>query len=309
MPRCDHLTRLDAAESAFFQLALEHLIPEPFDVKRAPLKALSFIPVDPSADPGDNTVVYQQFDHTGTAILVSNYSDDLPRADVRGREFRAPIKDVGAAFGYSVREVQASAKTGRSLPNHKAIAAERAIAAKLDDLAAFGDASTGLLGLLNQPNALEYTVPQNSGETSTKWEDKTAEEMLADMHGIAAYIYDTTNEVEKPDTLILPPAQFALAHTKRLPNSDTTVLEHFLRTSQHVKHVDQWHRLKGIGDGGADRMVCYRRSLDALRFILPIDLEMLPPQEKNLEFVVPVRAACGGVVVPYPLSICYADGV
>lgn len=303
--------RLDAAENAYFANELEHIIPEPFDVKRAPLKALQFIPVDPEADPADETVTYQMFEHTGVAKLIRAYSDGLPRADVKGRQYHSPIKSVGSSFGYNIQEIRAGAKTGRPIDRSKGTAAERAVAAEIDRIAAFGDEEAGLLGLLNQPNALDFTVPAGKGQSAdTTWATKTPQEILADMYGIESYAYSMTNEVEKPDTLLLPPDQFQIvATTQATANSDLTILEVFLRNAQHVKAVDQWHRLKGIGEDGSDRMVAYRRALDAVRLILPIDFEMLPPEARGLEFVVPVHARCGGVVSPFPLSICYGDGI
>lgn len=303
--------RLDAAENAYFARELEHIIPEPFDVKRAPLKALQFIPVDPNADPADETVTYQMFAHVGVAQLISSYSDGLPRADVKGTEHRSPIKSVGSSFGYNIQELRAGAKVGRPIDQSKAVAAERAVAAEIDRVAALGDEASGLIGLLNQPNALDFTVPVGKGSSAdTTWKTKTPQEILADMYGIESYAYTITKEVETSDTLLLPPAQYQLVATTNFSEkSELTILEVFLRNAQHVKAVDQWHRLEGIGDGGSDRMVAYRRSLDAVRLILPIDFEMLPPEPRGLESVVPCHARVGGVVSPYPLSICYGDGI
>lgn len=56
-------------------------------------------------------------------------------------------------------------------------------------------------------------------------------------------------------------------------------------------------------------MVCYRRSPDALEAIVPQEFEQFPAQERGLEFVVPCHAKCGGVVLYYPLSMAYGDGI
>lgn len=304
------LIRNDAGESAFFVRELEHIIPDPFDTKHAPLKALDFVPVDESAHPGDQTVTYQTFDQVGVAALIQSYSDGLPRADVKGTEHTHNIKTLGTSFAYNVDEVRASMRAGRSLDDLKARAAARALAAQIDKIAAVGDEAAGLVGLLTLPNSLDYSAKLTKEGGKTTWADKSATQILADLNGIASYIYETTNEVEVPDTILLPPAQFARISAMPLNStSDTTVLEFFLRTNQFIKSVDQWHRLKGLGGSGKDRMFCYRRDKNAVRLILPVDFEMEAPQARGLEFIVPVTARCGGVISPYPLSTAFADGI
>ena len=88
-----------------------------------------------------------------------------------------------------------------------------------------------------------------------------------------------------------------------------TILEYFLRTSQYVKQVDVWDKLVGVGSGGTDRMVCYRRDPEALELIVPQEFEQFPPEREGLEWEVACHARCAGVVAYYPLSISVGDGI
>ena len=58
-----------------------------------------------------------------------------------------------------------------------------------------------------------------------------------------------------------------------------------------------------------DAMVAYDRSPDKLQLEIPVELEMLPVQQKNLEFVVPGRSRLGGLNIYYPLSLAIATGI
>ena len=56
-------------------------------------------------------------------------------------------------------------------------------------------------------------------------------------------------------------------------------------------------------------MVVYTRDPDKLELEIPVELEMLPVQQKNLEFIIPGRARVGGVNVYYPLSASISEGI
>ncbi len=302
---------LDVAESAFFARQLEQIRQKTYDLKLVQLKARMLVPVDNSVNPGAQAVTYRQFTPNGLAKIISSYADDLPRSDVQGKEFTAQIKSIGASYGYSIQEIRGAQMVGLPLDQRKANAARRAVEERIDLIAQKGDANTGLIGFLNQANALVYTIPNGAG-LSQLWSSKTPSEILADMSAVPNNIVTTTKEVEQPDTMLLPLAQYGLiATTPMSPTnaSNVTILEFFLRTNPYIKMVEPWYALTGAGAGGFDRMVVYRRDPDALMLVIPQEFEQFPPQQRGLEFLVPCHARCGGVQTPYPLSICYADHI
>ena len=63
-------------------------------------------------------------------------------------------------------------------------------------------------------------VPATGAKGSTKWADKTEDEILADITGMLKQVARTTKKVEKPDTLALRPrriSRFRTAASKALP--------------------------------------------------------------------------------------------
>lgn len=303
-------THLDAAESTFFSRELEQIRAKNYNVKYAALKGLEFVPVDASLDPGVETVTYRQWDSVGVAKIVASYANDFPRADVLANEFTSKIKSIGASFGYNVQEIRAARREGRPLDSMKAAACRKAIDQKIDAVVQTGDTATGLLGLLNQTNALVYTVPTDGAGASSAWSAKSSDQVARDMHAAVHYIVTTTKEVERPDTMILPLAQFMYVSVTRMSTIDSTsILEFFLKTSGYITSVQSWLPLATAGSGNTTRMVVYRKDPDALQFLMPVPFEQFPPQEAGLEFVTYCHARVGGVVAYYPLSICYADGI
>ena len=302
---------LDSAETLFFARELESRKAQTYDVIRAPLKAFELIPVSTEAGPGAESIVYEQYDSTGIAKLIANYADDLPRADVKGKEFFAPVKSVGNSYGYSLQEVRAAQLAGKSLEQRKANAAARAQREKWNRIAFFGDADTGLPGWLTNANVPNSAVAAGAASGGpTEWEDKTPAEILRDMNDAVNGIVDLTNGAEAPNTIVMPIKQYTqISTTNAGTGTDTTILEYFLRNSPFVDAVEWANELKGAFTGDADGFIAYDRNPDKLTLEMPQMFEQLPVQERGLEFVVPCHSRIGGVIIYYPLAQRFAYGI
>lgn len=307
--------KLDASENAFLARSLEYVKARTYDIKFPALRAREFVPVNNEVDNAAQTVTYRQYSQVGMAKLIASYADDLPRSDVKATEFSIQIKSAGDSYGYNLQEIRAAARAGVDLDGKKAAAARRAMEVLFDRIIAKGDAATGMLGLLNQPNALTFTVPNGGGGQAT-WASKTPAEILKDMIDICEYVPTQTKEVEQVDVLLLPRAQFVKVATTRFSDSsDLTILEVFKRNYANGEDgrsritVERWDTLDGAGSGGADRMMAYKRDPEHLEAIIPQEFEQLPVEARNLEFVVNCHARIGGVLAYYPMSMVYGDGI
>lgn len=300
---------MDASESAFLSRQLEEVRAKSYDVKYPQLMGREFLPVDNSVPSGAQTVTYYQYDQVGMAKVISDYADDLPRADVIGKEFTSPIRGIGDSYGYSIQEVRAAQMAGVPLEQRKANAARRAVEEKIDKIAQTGDATHNLLGFLNQPNANVFTIPVGVAGFQA-WSTKTPDEIVKDLNAVANFSFEATNGVEIADTILLPLAQYSyIASTRMGDGSDTTILDFFMEANPFIKTVAPWYPLNTAGAGSTTRMVAYRRDPDAVQLIIPQEFEQLPPQPRNLEVVTPCHARCGGVVTYYPMTITYADAI
>lgn len=305
-----HFDNLDAAENVFFERQLEHVRAQSYDIKYPNLLARSLIPLDASVPPGAETVKYMQYDRVGLAKVISTYGRDLPRADVKGKEFRSVVKSLGVAYGYTTQEIRAANMGGVPLDARKAQAARRAMEEKIDVLAFSGSTADSLVGFNAITNAQVYTVPNDGTGSSQLWSSKTADLILRDMFMACQYIIDNTYGIEQPDTLLVPLSQYGkIATTPRSATSDTTILQFFLANTPYIRNVQPWWRLAGAGSGGKDRMIAYRRSPDALQLVVPMEFTQYAPQQDGLEFEIPCEMRYGGVVAYYPMSMVYADGI
>ncbi len=306
--------RLDAGETLFFARELESVKTKTYDKLYANLTAKSVIPVSNEADPGAETITYYQYETVGFAKIISNYADDLPRADAKGKLFSSVVKGLGASYGYSIQDIRAAKKAGKPLTQVKANAARQSIEQKENQLAYFGDAENNIVGLFTHPNVTTYVLPAdgtlNGATASTKLIDKTPNQVLRDLNGMSIRPSKLTGGVEKPDTLLLPLDVYADLDTRpRSDNSDTTILEFFLKKSPNIKEVIPITECSGAGNAGADLAFMYTKDIDKVSLEIPQPFEQFTPQMEGLEFVVPCHSRFGGIISPYPLSMIKASGI
>jgi hypothetical protein len=304
---------LDADGAVFFQRQLEHIKSRSYDVIRAELKARLLFPVSNEGGPGVTSITYRTYDQIGAARIIQAYADDLPRADVAGKETTIPVRSVGISYGYNLDEIQASQLTGAALDQRRANAAMRSIEQVVNTVAFFGDATANLPGLFSNPNIPTGAVV-NPG-SGTEWVNKTPDEILFDVNDLFADIFETTKMVERGNTLMLPPSQWSyIMSTPRSANSDTTIGQFIAMNSPYLTSVEDMIPVNECDSANnpllaTDAMVAYDRSPDKLQLEIPVELEMMPVQQKNLEFVVPGRNRLAGLNIYYPLSLAIATGI
>lgn len=304
---------LDADGAFFFQRQLEHIKARSYDVRYAELKARQLFPVSNEAGPGVTSITYRTYDQVGSAKIINAYADDLPRSDVAGKETTIQVRSVGTSYGYNIDEIQAAQLTGAPLDQRRANSAMRSVEQVVNRVAFFGDATSGLPGLFSNPNIPTGNVV-NPG-AGTEWVNKTPAQILFDINELFADIFETTNMVERGNTLLLPPNQWSyIMSTPRSENSDTTIAQYVAQNSPYLNSIDDIIPVNECAAAnnpllGSDAMVAYDRNPDKLQLEIPVELEMMPVQQKNLEFVVPGRSRLAGLNIYYPLSLAIATGI
>ena len=300
--------RFDANESMFFARQLEAIKAQTYDVKRANLNALQLMPVSTDVPEGATTITYRQYDTVGMAKVIANYANDLPRADVTGKEFTSNIRSIGNAFGYNTQEIRSAIFAGVNLPSRKAMAATRAHQEKINALAFTGDADHGLPGLISNANVPEVTLAADGTGSSKTFASKTADKIVRDVNALVNKIISQSKGVHRATEVWMPVEQYALiATTQNSTASDTTILQ-FLQQVHPGITFRQVVELDGAGASGADRMYAIENSRDNWAIEIPMMMKMYSPQQKGLEFEVPVESRFGGVIIEYPLALAFCDG-
>lgn len=306
--------RFDSAEDAsiFFARELDYIKSKSYDKIYPEFTALNNFPITHEVPEGAETMTYYSYEKTGMAAIISNYATDLPRADVKGSPTTAYVKSIGDSYGYSIQEMRASRMTGKSLDTRKAEAARYAIDRKTNEIAFAGDKEHKLIGMLSSDNNIPlYTLA--TVETRTSWKDKSAAEILADINGMFAYQSRITQDVERADTLALPPAVFIDISTRQIPNTGYTVKRFLLENAPYLKNIITAPELsaenKATNPYGVDVAMLYTNSADKFSLEIPMAFYQYPLQNRNLEVIVPCEERVAGIVLYYPLSALLAVGV
>lgn len=302
------MDRNDAADTIFFERELEQVKTRSFDVLKAPLSATRLIPVDSTTSPGAKTVTYEQYDSVGVAKIIANYADDMPLANVSGKQFTSTLKSIGLGYEFSIEDVRAAKFAGKPLESRKASAAVRGHLVLMNALAFDGDDDHGIQGWLTNVNI--PAAPVAVGVSSnTEWSTKTPDEILKDLNEAIAAIISLTNGVGMPNTIALPIEQHQLiSTTPRSGTSDTTIKEFFLKANPGFT-FEAANELSGKFTGGTDGFVVYERSAEKMWQEIPQMVETFPTQEVNLAFKVPMHSKHGGTIVPYPLEQRFRYGI
>lgn len=301
--------RFDANESVFFARQLEYVKSQTYDIKRVALSALTLMPVSTAIPEGATTHTYRQYDGVGMAKVIANYANDLPRADVTGKEFTSVIRSIGNAYGYNVQEIRSALFAGVNLNGKKAMMATRAHEEKINQLAFAGDTEHGLPGLLSNPNVPEVTLAADGTGSSKTLASKTTDKMVRDVNALINRVLTQSKGAHRVTDVWMPIEQHTLlSTTQNSVASDTTVLE-FLQKNHKGVTFTSVVELDGAGAGGTDRMYAIENSSMNWQLEIPMMIKQYSPQQNGLEFEVPVESRFAGVIIEYPLAFAFADGI
>jgi hypothetical protein len=301
----------DASESVFIARELLNVRAQVFPEH----KALSLVPVKSDIHPGDTHYTYGTYSMTGSVGLIAGESETARSAEVTYTE-ETPVGFVsfGGSYKFDFQEARSAQRAGKNLEARKMTAVRRAHSQKLNEIitgagAANTEFGKTLYGLCNLTGTTTYAIPNGMSGVKT-WPDKTPDEVLLDMSLAVSEVVTSTNDVEHPDTLLLPLSRYEHITQRRMGDgSDTTILKFFLATNPHIKQVIPWYALEQAGAGSTKRMVAYHRSPEKLEALLPVEFEQFAPDVKPTAVRVQCHTRTGGVVAYYPKSICYADGI
>ena len=311
--------RFDGVEDAsvFFARELDFVKAQSYDVEYPEFTALNLFPTSNEVDAGAETITFYTYDKTGIAKVIDNYSTDLPRADVDGTPNIAKVKSIGSSYGYSAQEMRASRMAGKSLDTRKAESARFTIENLTNKIAWAGDEKSGLMGVLSVGQNIPLFTVQ-AGAKGTKWADKTADEILADVTAMQKQVAKTTKNVERPDTLCLPSDVYMDLANRRIDHTAETVLSFIQKNAPYIKNIVSTAELDSdsvetnpyaAAEDGQGVAFLFKNDKRKMSLEIPMPFFQYPIQIEKLETVIPCESRVAGVLMYYPLSALIAVGV
>lgn len=313
-----------ATGGAFLSSELEKRDP----MIRKPLTSFTY-PRDIVIETGGGWVDYVSamavsYGMTGGAVdspVTAGGANGIPtvQASVDKGVYKAHV--FAAALRVMFQDMQRSNYIGRSLDNLLQDGVRMAYDKHLDANVYVGLTSYGTTGLVNNPDAVETTAASNgaASNASTKWKDKTPEQILKDVNdaltaGWAANEYD---ETAIPNHILLPYEQYLYIMTTKVTDLATETIYDFLMKNNAATKaggdlfIGATKYCKGAGTSGADRMVVYNNDRRFVKMdeLVPLSRIMSQPNVANVCYDTAYMANVSEVQIFYPSSISYVDGI
>ena len=172
-------------------------------------------------------------------------------------------------------------------------------------------------GLVNNPRIMRVSSPATGTGNSSKWADKTADQILDDINTLIAGVWkvcDCSSDA-LPDHILVPVEQFGLLVTRKVSDdSERSILTYVLEnnlTNQQGGHlvISPCKWLSGAGSNYADRMVCYINSPDKICFNLTQPLRRMDTEYAEMRIKIPYIAQLSEVRFLYTQTVRYMDGI
>ena len=225
-----------------------------------------------------------------------------------------------AALRVMFQDMQRANYIGRSLDNLLQDGVRMAYDKHWDANVYVGLEDYGTTGLINNPDATETTVASNGATSpSTKWADKTAEQILLDINSAltAAWAANEYDESAIPNHILIPYEQYNYILTTKVTDLATeTIYDFVMKNNVAAKNggdlfigATRW--CKGAGTSSSDRMVVYRNDRRFVKAdeLVPLARIMSQPNVANVCYDTAYMANISEVQIFYPTSITYWDGI
>lgn len=277
-----------------------------FEYRKTKWASGELISIATNIDAGAREVSWMEIGNTGAADIVADNANDIPTADLEGDLSINRAYTVATAIQYSTQDVRQSRMQGLfDIAAEKAMAAREAHDRKIDQLIRLGDATKGLVGVIDVSGSFHVTATTGAwGSTAT------AAQINSDFQVAWDAVFNGTEGVEEPDTAVFPSTVWGrLNSLQNSLASDKTVLQ-FLKESH--PNITLWTYDAGLntaGDAGGAAMMLYSRDRTRLRAMMPMSMRPLPLEQHGLVFKMVFESRYAGLAVPRPLSIAKISGV
>lgn len=295
--------RLDDATVGLFSRQLEDIEAEIDREETADLPFASglLVPLDEQNKPWAQTTTYRRVSRVGSWKLVRNYPTDIPMINVLTEEFTQRVFKWAAGYWYSDDDIEAAIRGEISIEQEDIAGVVETSKQKLNELIAFGDRSLGMHGFINHPDALRSFAPFALNASSTP------DECLAVLNDAVNSVVALTQQIEKPDTLLLDLITYQYLMTARMEgvqdSQTNTILKFFLETNPYIKNVQPVNELMGAGLDGLSVMIAYKRDRSKIKAKVMQPLTWKDMQRKGLGYERPAVMKYAGLSLRRPYSI------
>lgn len=279
-----------------------------YEAKKEELTARAVFPMKTDIHPGAESYGYDIITRSGSAKIVANGADDIPLVDTDKTRETARIYSIMAGMTYTQQELRASQLQGTAVDTSKAITVRRAIAEKENKIAWKGDPAYNIVGVVNAAGIQVAAVDANGTASSTKWTDKTPEQIVEDVRILRKKITTLPGYGAANLVLALPPDQYEELN-RRYSDYDSRTIMKVIEGNSWFKSIVRVPDLVGAGTAGSDCLLILNNDADNVQLVVPLDITRYPEEYNFPRVKVPSEERCGGVIIRFPQAIVRGDGI
>ena len=274
------------------------------------------VPVSTEGTGWESEIQHFSADILGEMKEINAQTTVFPLVNIEHSEHQVRIADYGVAMKYGLKEIkQALMVPGRNLKREQMRGMRRAHDQTHWELILKGRTDLGWDGLINNSNVTSTTASADGAGNSTKWDDKTAEQIILDINKAIEGVYTESNTVLLSDTVALPPGVLAALSSKFISGTSVSVARWIMENSVYTTMTGRklnMIEIRGLENAAASnegRMVVYKRDPMVLTYHLVMPLMIFEPQQHLLSWTIPAMSRSGGLEIKLPKAIRYVDGI
>lgn len=300
--------RLDAGETLAFSRQLEVVQAEIITTDFPALKARQLLPLATDVPPNSGSFVWRRRKAVGDPKWIDNEADDIPEVAASYVEDRSPLRFYGIGYSYGMLEAEAASRLGISLPSDKALDAAEAAERFGDYVAAFGDTDRGIPGFLKAEDTMGVKITPTAGYTLNV-ATATGLQLLDNLNLFSDALKLLTVDVHEAKRIIIDPRSYSIISLKRVSDTDNRTVLQAWREANPGKEIVSWTHASTASATGGVRWTAYDPDVRKVKLVWPVKYRSIPPQARNMRFVVPGYSEIGGAVIMKPASVLYLDGI
>lgn len=265
------------------------------------------------------SVAYGIANGSGDSAVTGGGANGVPlvQASVSKGAFKAHV--FATALRVMFQDMQRANGIGRSLDQLLQEGIRLTYDKHMDANVYVGFEQYGTTGLVNNADVVETAAVASGTGGSTKWADKTQQQILEDVNNAITAVWAASEYDEDaiPNHILIPYEQYSYITTKMLSELGTETIYDFLKkhnvAANHgvelVIAPTRW--VKGAGTSGGDRMVVYVSKERFLKMdeLVPLSRIMSAPNVTNICYDTAYMANISEVQLMYGTTMLYVDGI
>lgn len=297
-----------------------HVEREVYQTEYEEISYPTLVMVDETASDYASAVVHFSSNFSGQPALLNQRGGDIPQVDTQMAEHVVGVHEFGLGYSHTVTEIQQAMMAGRDLAMDKPRAAGESAELRLQRIFEVGIPEINLTGFVNDANVTVVAAAEAADGNNRDWPRKTVDEIIKDVSEAMGSIYQTTERRHLPNTLVLPTAAAVHIASRRIDDSDITVLDYIRRNNAYTQLTAGMPlQIRALGAldtaatgtlAGQGRLLMYRSNPNTLKFHLPMAYRLSQPYMVNgFQWRVDGMFRTAGLEVKIPGAMRYVDGI